>query len=176
MTDQSETSVSNWAAWPLDREIVMARVVDADRETVFRAWTDPEQIVQWFGPSGFRNETEEIDIRVGGAWRFNIVAPDGTCFSSRMVFVRIEPFGLIEFIHGADIDDDPDAFRMLVTFDTQDNGKTVVTLRQMHPSAARRAIVVGFGAVEYGAQTWDKLAAHVENRKRASNVHETAAL
>ena len=47
---------------------------------------------------------------------------------------------------------------MLVTFDGQDNGKTAVTLRQMHPTAERRAIVIGFGAVEYGAQTWDKFA------------------
>ena len=45
---------------------------------------------------------------------------------------------------------------MLVTFDQQNNGKTAVTFRQMHPSADRRIIVIGFGAVEYGAQTWDK--------------------
>ncbi|WP_246002112.1 hypothetical protein [Pacificibacter maritimus] len=68
---------------------------------------------------------------------------------------------MIEFIHGSDVENDADAFRMLVTFDQQNNGKTAVTLRQMHPSAERRAIVVGFGAVEYGAQTWDKFAAFV---------------
>lgn len=90
--------------------------------------------------------------------RVDMIAPDGTTFSNRMDFVRIEPSRLIEFVHGEDIENDPDAFRMLVTFDDQVNGKTAVTLRQMHPAAERRAIVIGFGAIEYGTQTWDKFA------------------
>lgn len=90
-----------------------------------------------------------------------MIAPDGTVFSNRMKFLRIEPSRLIEFIQGSDADSDPDAFRMLVTFDQQNNGKTAVTFRQMHPSADRRIIVIGFGAVEYGAQTWDKFAEFV---------------
>lgn len=57
-----------------------------------------------------------------------------------------------------DNDNDPDCFRLLVTFNEQDNGKTVATLRQMHPTPERRAIVVGFGAVEFGVQTLGKLA------------------
>lgn len=164
MTDRIASTSSPWESWPLDREIAMARVVDADHDTAFRAWADPEQIVQWFGPSGFRTETHEIDIRVGGMWRFDMIASDGTIFSNRMEFLRIEPTHLIEFIHGSDIESDPDAFRMLVTFDKQDNGKTAVTLRQMHPTAERRTIVVGFGAVEYGAQTWDKFADFVAQK------------
>lgn len=167
MTNKPIDTESPWAAMPLDREVVMARVVDADRETAFRAWTDHEQIVQWFGPSGFQITTHEIDIRVGGVWRFDMTAPDGTVFPNRMAFLRIEPLHLIEFTHGSDRENDPDAFQMLVTFDEQDNGKTVVTLRQMHPTAERRAIVIGFGAVEYGAQTWNKFAEFVA-RKRAA--------
>lgn len=161
MTDRTTKAVSEWASWPLDRELVLARVVDADRETAFQAWTDPAQIVQWFGPDGFRIESHETDIRGGGVWRFDMVAPDGTRFSNRMDFVRVETPGLIEVDHGQDIEDDPDCFRLLVTFDVQDNGKTVVTLRQMHPTPERRAIVLGFGAVEFGTQTLGKLADHV---------------
>lgn len=169
MTDRTKNIDSPWAATPLDREVVMARVVDADRDTAFRAWTDPQQIVQWFGPSGFRIDSHEIDIRTGGIWRFDMIAPDGTVFSNRMEFLRIEASRLIEFIHGSDTDGDPDAFRMLVTFEEQNNGKTAVTFRQMHPTADRRTIVIGFGAVEYGAQTWDKFAAFVaENRDVAA--------
>ncbi|MFD1882302.1 SRPBCC family protein [Paracoccus pacificus] len=164
MSDPSSNGISAWAALPLDREIVIARVVDADRDTAFRAWTDPAQIVQWFGPDGFTIETREIDIRPGGLWRFDMVAPDGTRFSNRMAFLRIETPKLIEIAHGTDSDDDPDRFRMLVSFDQQDNGKTVVTLRQLHPSAERRAIVIAFGAVEYGAQTLGKLARFVADR------------
>lgn len=156
---------SAWANSPLDREVVLTRVVDADLRTAFDAWADPTQIVKWFGPAGFSLDTSEIDIRPGGRWRFMMVAPDGTEFPNRMEFLRVEDQKLIEARHGTDADDDPDAFHLLVTFDAQDNGKTVVTLRQMHPSAERRAIVIGFGAVEFGGQTLDKLAAHAAGQK-----------
>jgi uncharacterized protein YndB with AHSA1/START domain len=65
MTELTQNSGSLWASWPLDREVVIARVVDADRKTAFEAWSDPAQIVQWFGPDGFGIETHEIDIRAG---------------------------------------------------------------------------------------------------------------
>ena len=156
-------TTSAWAGWPLDREVVIARVVNAAPETAFRAWSDPDQIVRWFGPAGFEIVSHEIDIREGGLWRFDMIAPHGTVFGNRMRFLRIEAPRLIEVDHGSDRDDDPDRFRLLVTFDGQSNGKTVVTLRQMHPTADRRRAVIGFGAVEFGAQTLDKLAAHVED-------------
>ena len=168
MTDLTTAPDSPWATMPIDREIVMCRVVDADRTTAFRAWTDPDQIVQWYGPAGFRTETHEIDIRTGGVWRFDMIAPDGTVFPNRITFLRIDPSRVIEFAHGTDQDNDPDAFRMLVVFDDQDNGKTAVTLRQMHPTAARRAVVIGFGAVEYGTQTWDKFATFVARNTQAT--------
>ena len=152
---------SAWQDWPLDREIVLTRVIDAPRALVYAAWTDPEQIQVWFGPEGFAIETREIDLQPGGVWRFDMVAPDGTRYTNRMVFLRMEAPSLIEVEHGSDQDDDPDRFRMLVTFDEQSNGKTVLTLRQMHPSKERRAWGIGFGAVEYGGQTLAKLAAHV---------------
>ena len=81
-----------------------------------------------------------------------------------MVFLRLEAPSFIEVEHGSDRDADPDRFRMLVTFDQQSDGKTVLTLRQMHPSKERRATAIGFGAVAYGGQTLDKLARHVETR------------
>src|SRR5688572_294745 len=82
----------------------------------------------------------------------------------RMSFLRLEAPALIEVDHGSDQDEDPSAFRMLLTLDEQANGKTIVTLRQMHPTKARRDETIGFGAVEYGAQTLDKLARHVQAR------------
>lgn len=170
MKESTGESRSPWATLPLDREVVIARVVDGGREAAFEAWADPKQIVQWFGPDGFSIETDEIDIRPGGRWRFDMVAPDGTRYSNRMLFHRIEAPALIEVEHGSDTEDDPERFRMLVTFDAQDNGKTVVTLRQMHPNAARRRAVIGFGAVEYGAQTLGKLADHVAGRSGAAGA------
>lgn len=148
-------------AWSLDREIVITRVIEAPRERVFQAWADPEQITQWFSPKGFKSETLEIDMRPGGRWRFVYIGPDGTRYENRMVFLRIEAPQLIEIEHGSDIDDDPARFHVTVTFDEQSNGKTVLTLRQLHPSAKQRNAAIGFGAVEIGLTTLDNLARHL---------------
>jgi hypothetical protein len=54
---------------------------------------------------------------------------------------------------------------MTVTFDQQSDGKTVITMRQLHPTKEQREAVIGFGGVEYGYQTLGKLAKHVESIK-----------
>jgi len=147
--------------WALDREIVLSRVIAAPRERVFQAWTDPKQIVQWFGPDGFKVDSLECDVRAGGRWRFIYTGPDGTRWNNRMVFLRIEAPRLIEIEHGSDKDEDPARFHVIVTFDVQSDGKTVVTLRQLHPTKEQRDATIGFGAVEFGYQTLGKLARHV---------------
>jgi uncharacterized protein YndB with AHSA1/START domain len=91
-----------------------------------------------------------------------MIAPNGQRWHSRMQFRRIERPTLIEFDHGVDSDDDPGRFRATITFDEQGDGKTVITLRQLHSTKARRDATIGFGAVEYGYQTLEKLARHVE--------------
>lgn len=161
MTERNRIDTSPWASLPVEREIVIAKVVSAEREKVFRAWTDPAQIVQWFGPEGFQIETHEIEIREGGLWRFDMISPDGERFSNRMEFLRVTEPSVIEATHGADVDNDPDCFRLMITFDAQANGKTVVTLRQMHPTPERRLTVIKFGAVEFGTQTLNKLDNHL---------------
>ena len=161
MPNANERPDSSQPVWDRDREIVLSKVVAAPRSLVFEAWTDPEHLPRWFGPAGFTCETQEIDIRVGGRWRFLFVGPDGTRYTNRMVFLRIDPPRLLEMDHGSDKDDDPARFRVIVTFDEQSNGKTVVTLRQLHPTKAQRDAGISFGAVEYGHQTLDKLAGHV---------------
>jgi len=159
-TSQNESPLSNWA---LDREIVLSRVINAPRELVFAAWSDPRHLPQWFGPAGFRIETHAIDIRIGGEWRFDMIAPDGTLYPNRMQFLRLERPLLIEFNHGGDQDNDPGMFRTTILFDEQSDGKTVITLRQLHPTKAQRDAGIGFGAVEYGYQTLGKLAQYVES-------------
>jgi len=147
--------------WALDREIVLSRVIAAPRERVFQAWSDPKQITQWFGPDGFKVESLECDIRAGGRWRFVYTGPDGTRYESRMVFLRVEAPRLIEIEHGSDKDNDPARFHLTVTFDTQSDGKTVLTMRQLHPTKEQRDATIGFGAVEFGYQTLGKLARHL---------------
>lgn len=143
----------------IEREIVLTRVFEAPRELVFKAWTDADHISTWFGPKGFICTTHEIDVRVGGRWRFDYLAPDGTVYDNRVVFLEVKYPERIVFDHGSDKDDDPHRFHVTITFDEQDDKKTVLTLRQLHPTAEQRKRGIGFGAVELGYQTLDKLAA-----------------
>ena len=78
MTSTPDAALSHW---DIEREIVLSRVIKAKREIVFAAWTEPEHLPNWFGPAGFKIETKEIDIRVGGVWRFDMLAPNGQRFT-----------------------------------------------------------------------------------------------
>ena len=147
--------------WSLDREIVLTRVFDAPRELVFEAWTKPEHAMKWFGPKGFSCTLHEMDVRVGGRWRFDMLAPDGKLYPNRIEYLEIVPNERLVFWHGDDIDDDPKRFYVTITFDMQHNNKTVVTMRQLHPSKEQRDAGIGFGAVELGMQTMDKLAEYL---------------
>lgn len=145
----------------IEREIVLSRVIAAPRARVFEAFTDPSQITRWFAPKDFKTETLEIDIREGGRWRFIYTSPEGVRWETRMVFLRIDAPRLLEVEHGSDVDDDPGRFHTTITFEDQSDGKCVLTMRQLHPTKAQRDAGVGFGAVEYGYQTFDKLAQHL---------------
>ncbi len=147
--------------WALDREIVLARVYDAPRALVFKMWTDPDHVMKWFGPKGFTCTLHEMNVRVGGRWRFDMTAPNGTVYPNRIEYLEIVPNERLVFDHGEDIDDDPKRFRVTITFDEQADKKTVLTLRQLHPTKEQRDAKLGFGAVELGYQTLDKLAGHL---------------
>ena len=72
-----------------DREILLTRIFDAPRELVFNAWTDPKQIVQWWGPRGFTTTTYEMDVKPGGVWRFVMHGPDGRDYENRITFDEV---------------------------------------------------------------------------------------
>ena len=147
--------------WELEREIVLTRVLNAPRDAVFAAWTTPEAYAQWFGPDGFTTMVHHMDAQVGGITRFDMVAPDGTVFTNRYHYFEVVPNQKLVMDHGSDIDNDPDRFRVTVTFDQQDDGKTVVTLRQLQPTVEKRNAVISWGAVELGLQTLNKLAMYL---------------
>lgn len=153
--------VSDPSTWALDREIVLVRVLDATRDAVFAAWTNSDDFCQWFGPEGFTCTVREMDVRPGGRARFDITSAEGTEYTNRFDYLEIVPGERLVLDHGSDVDDDPARFRVTITLDEQANGKTVLTLRQLHPTVEQREAGIGFGAVELGQQTMQKLARHL---------------
>ncbi|MGB6059259.1 MAG: SRPBCC family protein [Microthrixaceae bacterium] len=158
----ADPTIGDAGSWALDREIVLVRVFDASRESVFAAWTDAEAFCQWFGPSGFTCEVREMDVRPGGRACFDMVSGDGTLYTNRFDYIEVIPGQRLIMDHGPDLDDDPTRFRVTLTFDEQSDGKTVLTLRQLHPTVEQRNAGIGFGAVELGLQTMDKLSQYLK--------------
>jgi uncharacterized protein YndB with AHSA1/START domain len=158
----SDTPTVTDPTWALDREIVLVRVLDASPAAAFAAWTEAAAFCQWYGPDGFTCTVREMDVRPGGRARFDIVSADGTLYTNRFEYLEVVPGERLVLDHSSDVDDDPARFRVTLTFDEQADGKTVLTLRQLHPTAEQRRTVIGFGAVELGLQTLQKLAQHLE--------------
>ena len=146
-----------------EREISISRVFDAPRELVFEAWTDPEQVVQWWGPFGFTTTIHEMDVRPSGVWRFVMHGPDGTDYDNRVVFEEVvKPVRLV-YRHGGGEENDIKEFHVTVTFD-EDEGKTRLTLRLVAESPAERDRMVEFGALEGGKQTLERLAEYLRKK------------
>ena len=142
-----------------DREIVITRVYDAPREVVWDAWTDPQQVVHWWGPKGFTTTIHEMDVRPGGVWRLTMHGPDGTDYPNHSAFVEVVKPERIVYSHGGGRKGGPGAqFEATWTFEAQE-AKTKLTLRMVFPSAAARDLVVKtYNAIEGGNQTLGRLA------------------
>ena len=141
------------------REIVISRVVDAPRELVWAAWTEPKHVVHWWGPRGFSTTIKKMDFRVGGAWEHTMKGPDGANYPNKSTFREIVPLERITYSHGGGREDGPGAsFLATWTFESVQGGKTKLTGRMVFPTAAARDFVVKeFGAIEGGKQTLERL-------------------
>ena len=71
--------------------MVVTRVFDAPRELVWKAWTDPKYVMQWWGPTGFTSPVCHMDFRVGGKSLFCMKAPDGQEFWNAVEYHEIVP-------------------------------------------------------------------------------------
>lgn len=141
------------------RELVLQREMPFPRDLVWKAMTDPEHVNKWWGPDGFTNENVSMDFRVGGAWAFDMVGPDGTRYSNHSVFKEITPPSRLVFDHG---DGERMWFEATVTLTETDRG-TLITLRQLYASIESRDEVVNkYGAMEGGKQHLAKLEAYVQ--------------
>jgi len=142
------------------RDIVISRLVNAPRELVFKVWTEPHHVAQWWGPNGFTNTIHSMNVRPGGVWRFMMHGPDGTDYPNRIDFIEVVPPERLVYKHGSDTDDadDPHAFGVVVTFEQPLPGKTLVTMRSRFATPeARDYVVREFGAIEGGNQTLGRL-------------------
>ncbi len=139
-----------------DRTMVIERVIQAPVAVVWGAWMNAETLPQWWGPDGFSCRTTRIDLRQGGEWVFDMIAPDGTVFPNHHRYTLVQPERRIEYtLHwGENGPKHADAWAMFEDL----GGATRVTLGMAFITAKEYEDAKGFGAVELGLQTLGKLA------------------
>jgi uncharacterized protein YndB with AHSA1/START domain len=141
---------------PADREIHMTRLFNAPRHLVFEAMSKPEHIKQWWGRlgDGYSVPVCEVDLRVGGKWRFVNRHPQGEAEfygeyreidpPRRIVFTEIyAPF--------------PDAGSLVTCELLEENGKTRINVIAEYPSREVRDMVIGTGMAKGAAISYDRL-------------------
>ncbi|HTQ75576.1 MAG TPA: SRPBCC domain-containing protein [Burkholderiales bacterium] len=144
-----------------DREIAATRVLDAPRELVWKAWTDPEHIAKWWGPNGFTTTTFSMDLRPGGVWRYVMHGPDGRDYQNKVTYIEVvEPERLVYKLGGAD-DVEPVTHHVTVTF-RDVGGRTRIDTRMVFDSPEIRTHVIEtYGAFEGLKQHLSRLEAHL---------------
>jgi len=93
-----EKHVTKLAAEHAD-DFVITREFDAPRDLVFKAWTEPERLAQWWGPKGFTVKVANIDLRPGGMFLYGMVAPDGGEVWGKFIYREITPPERMVFIN-----------------------------------------------------------------------------
>ncbi|EMO51892.1 SRPBCC family protein [Leptospira noguchii] len=148
-----------------DREIRATRIFDAPRDLVFRMWTEPEHVIHWWGPKGFTNTFETMDVRPGGIWKFIMHGPDGTDYPNLIVFLEVIRPEKLVYKHGSDMEDHPGDFHVTVLFSEQ-NGKTTLDMTMLFNTVQQRnETVEKYGAIEGLNQTMDRLVEYLAKQK-----------
>jgi uncharacterized protein YndB with AHSA1/START domain len=142
-----------------DRQFVITRLIKAPGELVYKVWTEAEHLAQWWGPNGFTNTILDMEVKPGGIWRYIMHAPDGTNYPNRILYSEVVEPERLEYVHGADVDRDPDRLYVTVTFD-EENGKTNLTMQSVFKSAEALEKVKPY-AVEEANQTLNRLEQHL---------------
>jgi uncharacterized protein YndB with AHSA1/START domain len=125
-----------------DRMIVHTRVFDAPRDLVFKAFTEPERLVRWWGPKGFTTPSCKVDLRTGGVFHYCMRSPEGKDYWGKGIYRDIVPDARLAYtdmfsdekggtvqptVHGLSADW-PAETEVAITFEDE-GGRTKVTLQ-----------------------------------------------
>ena len=147
--EQMTTSGTAKVTLPADEQILITREFDAPKHLVYKAWTTPELVRRWWNAKRGEVTTCEIDLRVGGTWRYVMVTPDGMEVGFHGEFREIVPNERIvstEVFEGM-----PDAAALNTLTLVEEDGRTTLTILVEHSSKEHRDGHVGSG-MEAGMQ------------------------
>jgi uncharacterized protein YndB with AHSA1/START domain len=123
-----------------ERELVLTRLIDAPLEKVYRAWTEPDLLKQWFAPLPWTTPAAELNVRPGGANLIVMRGPDGNEFPNRGVYLEVVPNERLVFTDAYTEAWEPSQrpfMTVILTFEAE-GGKTRYTARVRHWTVAAR--------------------------------------
>lgn len=145
------------------RTLEITRLLNAPRDLVWEVWTNPEHIKNWWGPEGFTNSIDKMEVWPGGIWQFTMHGPDGTDFRNVHVYVElVKPERIVlQHVTGP-------KFVMTATFTEETGGKTRVHLHSLFESEEQLAHVIQvFKADEGMRQNVDRLEAYLSEQTQS---------
>lgn len=142
--------------------ITLTRVYDAPIQSVWDAWTIPEEVAQWWGPRGFTLTTHSRDVRTGGHWHYTMHGPDGTDYENTTQYLEVVPLQRMVYDHGGH-KDRPPLFRVTALF-TERDGRTQLDMSMAFATPEIATEMRGFIKKAGGESTWDRLAEYLGKR------------
>jgi uncharacterized protein YndB with AHSA1/START domain len=155
-------------AKPESNEIRITRIYDAPIRAVWDAWTDPEQVAQWWGPRGFTLTSHSKDIRPGRHWNYTMHGPDGVDYPNTTKYHEVVECSKLVYDHGGS-DDRPPLFRVSVVFSEID-GKTKLEMSMTLPTPEAAEETRKFIKKAGGDATWDRLAEFLEEESSGKHT------
>jgi len=146
-----------------ERELVLTRLIEAPRETLYRCWTEPELLRQWFAPAPVTTPVAELDVRPGGGNFIVMRMPDGQEMPNRGVYLEVVPNERLAFTDAYTADWAPSSghpfMTVIVTFEDAGPGETRYTATVRHWTVADRERHEQMGFHAGWGQCADQLAA-----------------
>ncbi|WP_228851812.1 SRPBCC domain-containing protein [Aegicerativicinus sediminis] len=134
-----------------ETEIVSSRVFNCTASKLFEAFSNPDNLKQWWGPNGFTNTFHQFDFRVGGNWKFTMHGPEVGNYENEVVFLKIDPPNLIAW----DRITQP-YFQMLITIEEMDQSSSKLSFIMKFYSAEVKNKLLNF-VPEKNEENFDRL-------------------
>jgi uncharacterized protein YndB with AHSA1/START domain len=134
-----------------DSEIVSSRIFNSPRELIFRAWSNPNHLKNWWGPAGFTNTFNEFDFQVGGKWSFIMHGPDKGNYVNECEFIKIEEPSLIAWQRIS-----KPLFQVVATFEEISTDKTKLVFKMLFDTPEECRKLKPF-VVDKNEENFDKL-------------------
>jgi uncharacterized protein YndB with AHSA1/START domain len=152
-----ETTAALTVTTPGDREIVLSREFDAPRRLVFAAVTRPELLARWYGARGWNLVTCEVDLRVGGRWRFVSQGPDGARMGQAGVYRVVRPPELLVYTEMFDNQSYPGESLITQRF-AEHAGRTTLTSTVLFATPQGRETALRYPMRRGVAESYQRLA------------------